>query len=253
MAWCRGESVRSWLLQDFSRCCPGFPLSKIYPWDLKSRCFQENITGVLATFSSELEGKKREISEVGCLEKFPAALTRIVDVLPPSRVISRSESAASTSSTSLSLWFRWFSEDMMDSLLMWYWKARPGSHLDAPVTSGSHGITVTPCGKRSGKPEWETRSRDQQILGGFAGSGMTILDVNSPRSLQALTPEGNLWTPQGRAALFTGLRLGGTSGSYLVPLPAPAEPPGAAVQDHIHWLWSNSRDGHSTASLGKLC
>lgn len=150
--------------------------------------------------------------------------------MPPSRVISRSESAASTSSTSLSLWFRWFSEDMMDSLLMWYWKAKPGSHLDAPVTPGSHGIIVTPCGKRSGKREWA-----------------------SPRSLQALIPEGNLWTPQGRAALSTRLRLGGMSGGQLVPLPAPAEPPGAAVQDHIHRLWNNSRDGHSTASLGKLC
>lgn len=61
-----------------------------------------------------------------------SALTRIVDVLPPSKVISRSERAASTSSTSLSLLLRWFSDDMMDSLLMWYWKAR-----HSPVNKGA--------------------------------------------------------------------------------------------------------------------
>ena len=46
--------------------------------------------------------------------------TSVLEVLPPSRVISRSERAASTSSTSFSLLFMWLSEDMMDSLLMWY-------------------------------------------------------------------------------------------------------------------------------------
>lgn len=55
------------------------------------------------------------------------ALTRMVDVFPPSRVISRSERAASTSSTSLSLLFKWFSDDMMDSLLMWYWNKGVGN------------------------------------------------------------------------------------------------------------------------------
>lgn len=47
--------------------------------------------------------------------------TSELDVFPPSKVISRSDRAASTSSTSFSLLFRWLSEDMIDSLLMWYW------------------------------------------------------------------------------------------------------------------------------------
>lgn len=47
--------------------------------------------------------------------------TSVLDVFPPSKVISRSDRAASTSSTSFSLLFMWLSEDMIDSLLMWYW------------------------------------------------------------------------------------------------------------------------------------
>lgn len=56
--------------------------------------------------------------------------TSVLEVFPPSKVISRSDRAASTSSTSFSLLFMWLSEDMIDSLLMWYWgkRNRESSH-----------------------------------------------------------------------------------------------------------------------------
>lgn len=118
-----------------------------------------------------------------------SALTRIVDVLPPSKVISRSESAASTSSTSLSLLFRWFSDDMMDSLLMWYWKAR-----HSPVNKGAPATRKPRAGH--GKKNF-----------GFNGTAH-VCDIllhcscfyhGKPKSLQNLTlrtMHNPLWTAQ---------------------------------------------------------